>query len=103
MQVSSFYVYLGAACLPLNVLENQTRARSSVPAKQRGGMVHGISCALESTLKKGKPAIPIGTLLALANSIFPPTRPEEGSRGRGRKGPATGTPAFFFSFPGTQS
>ncbi len=30
------FVYLGAACLPLNVLENQTRARSSVPAKQRG-------------------------------------------------------------------
>ncbi len=29
-------VYLGAACLPLNVLENQTRARSSVPAKQEG-------------------------------------------------------------------
>ncbi len=29
-------VYLGAACLPLNVLENQTRARSSVPAKPEG-------------------------------------------------------------------
>jgi hypothetical protein len=65
-----FFVYLGAACLPLNVLENQTRARSSVPAKQGGGgMVRGISCALESTLKKGKPDIPIGTLLALANSV----------------------------------
>jgi hypothetical protein len=61
--------------------------------------VRGISCALESTLKKEKPAIPIGTLLALANSIFSPTHPEEGSRGRGRRGPATGTPAFFFSFP----
>ncbi len=34
----SFPVYLGAAwaCLPLNVLENQTRARSSVPAKPEG-------------------------------------------------------------------
>jgi hypothetical protein len=32
-----FNVYLGAACLPLNVVENQTRARSSVPAKQGWG------------------------------------------------------------------
>ncbi len=42
MSVKSFFppqavfghtVYLGAACLPLNVVENQTRARSSVPTK----------------------------------------------------------------------
>ncbi len=37
MKVFETDVYLGAACLPLNVVENQTRARSSVPAKQRRG------------------------------------------------------------------
>jgi hypothetical protein len=43
-------------------------------------MVRGISCALESTMKKGKPAIPIGTLLALANSIHASTQITHGKQ-----------------------
>ncbi len=70
MATEIFIVYLGAACLPLNVVENQTRARSSVPAKQgKGGIGRGISGAFRVNTEERKPAILIGTLLAIATSF----------------------------------
>ncbi len=80
---SIFFVYLGAACLPLNVVENQTRARSSVPTKI------GEGCAAFAALggltqKKGYPPFPLRHYWL---SLLP--------GGRGQRRPATRTPAFF--------
>ncbi len=76
MESVCYNVYLGAACLPLNVVENQTRARSSVPTKV-GEWCAAFAALGGLTQKKGYPPFPLRhywlSLLQKLTSIYLPS------------------------------
>ncbi len=93
-------MYLRAACLPLNVVENLELCRLCRLDRAQG-IMRGIRCALRVNIGKGKPAIPSSTLLAFATFFnFPPTHLEEGSRGAQSEKTGHRDPSVLFLLPG---
>jgi hypothetical protein len=63
--------------------------------------MRGIRCILHVNIGKGKPAIPSSTLLAFATFFnFPPTHPEEGSRGARSEKTSHQDPSDLLLLPG---
>jgi hypothetical protein len=76
-QVSSFYVYLGAACLPLNVVGNQTTGGRLCRLAVGNARGHSWRTSVNSATIRSRHSRTISA--ATNNNFFPPTHPDEGS------------------------
>jgi hypothetical protein len=97
-KTTNFYVYLGAACLPLNVVENQTTVGRLCRLELENAARHSWRTSVNSAIKEIRHSH-ISVVATHNNFVYHPPTQRRGPSGTGRK---TGrrTQEFFSPLPG---